>query len=65
MKKSLAEKNIAVLLFVVVLVVFTLAQRDTKKIVRLYTLVNKKSEKLAFLKSSKVARAPYKAVITD
>lgn len=37
MNKPKLERNIAVLLFVMVLVVFSFAQRDTKKLEPLYT----------------------------
>jgi hypothetical protein len=36
MRKILSEKNLVVVLFVVVLVFFALAQEDTKKIERMY-----------------------------
>ena len=37
MKKSLIEKRIAILMFVLVLVVFSFAERDTKKLVEYYS----------------------------
>lgn len=37
MNKKGLERNIAVLLFVLVLVVFSFAERDSKKLERLYT----------------------------
>jgi hypothetical protein len=36
MNKALLERNIAAVLFVLVLVVFSFAERDTKKITELY-----------------------------
>jgi hypothetical protein len=36
MKRILSEKNIVVLLFVLVLITFSLAQEDSKKIQKLY-----------------------------
>jgi hypothetical protein len=36
MRKALSEKNLVVVLFVIVLVFFALAQEDTKKIERMY-----------------------------
>lgn len=36
MKKAFQERNVVVVLFILVLVVFSFAQRDTKKIARLY-----------------------------
>jgi hypothetical protein len=37
MKKSLVEKGTVVVLFILVLVVFSFAERDSKKLVDLYT----------------------------
>jgi hypothetical protein len=37
MKKSLSEKHLVVVLFVVVLVIFSFADRDSKKLDKLYT----------------------------
>lgn len=36
MNRALLERNVAAVLFVLVLVVFSFAERDTKKITRLY-----------------------------
>jgi len=36
MKKAIIERNIVVVLFVLVLIVFSFAERDTKKLDRLY-----------------------------
>ncbi|GEM_PF-1789968 len=36
MKKTVLERNIVVVLFVLVLVVFSFAERDTRKLSRLY-----------------------------
>ncbi|HEX2606339.1 MAG TPA: hypothetical protein VHK91_03125 [Flavisolibacter sp.] len=40
MKKATQERNIAVGLFVMVLIVFTFAERDSKKIIPLYSKEN-------------------------
>jgi preprotein translocase subunit YajC len=37
MKNTVSEKNIVVILFVLVLVIFSFAQRDSKKLEQLYT----------------------------
>jgi hypothetical protein len=37
MNKKGIERNVAVMLFVLVLVVFSFAERDSKKLVRFYT----------------------------
>jgi hypothetical protein len=41
MKTILSEKNIVVVLFVMVLITFSLAQEDSKKMERIYTGVHK------------------------
>lgn len=51
MNRTVAERNLVVLLFVFVIVLFSFAQKDTQKIKRLYTEAEKTSQKLAFLKS--------------
>ena len=47
MKKALAERNIVVLLFVLVLIVFSFAQRDSKKLEKLYSTTVEKIKLLA------------------
>ncbi len=47
MKKALAERNIVVILFVLVLIVFSFAQRDSKKLEKLYTITAVKMRSLA------------------
>lgn len=50
MKKEGVEKNLVVLLFVMVLVVFSFAERDSKKLDKLYNtvqLVKKGSDNVA------------------
>lgn len=39
MKKALQEKNIVVVLFVLVLIIFSMAQRDSQRIIRQDTSV--------------------------
>jgi len=51
MNRTVAERNLVVLLFVFVIVLFSFAQKDTQKIKKLYTEIEKTSQKLAFLKS--------------
>ncbi len=41
MKKAVAEKNIVIVLFITVLVIFSMAERDSKKLARLYNAVAK------------------------
>ncbi len=47
MNRKIAERNIAVLLFVFVLVLFSLADKDSKKLKQLYTTVNNNIQNLA------------------
>ncbi|MEO6069949.1 MAG: hypothetical protein ABIN57_07180 [Chitinophagaceae bacterium] len=47
MKRALLERNIVVVLFVLVLITFSMAQRDTEKIEHLYTSGIQKKAKLA------------------
>ncbi len=56
MNKRAAENKIVVLLFVFVIVLFSLAQKDTQKLEKLYTKSGKTELKLAFLKSLRVER---------
>jgi flagellar biosynthesis protein FlhB len=55
MKRAVVERNIVVVLFVAVLVIFSFAQRDSKKLSRLYSSVIKHS---AQQNMSRVAPAP-------
>jgi hypothetical protein len=43
MKRAVVERNIVVVLFVAVLVIFSLAERDSKKLTRIYSSVIKHS----------------------
>jgi hypothetical protein len=45
MKRALVERNLVVVLFILVLVIFSLAERDSKKMEQMYnsTVVIKKS----------------------
>jgi hypothetical protein len=53
MKKALVERNIVVVLFILVIVVFSFADRDSKKLDRLYTLhISKPAHSLALLLST-------------
>lgn len=47
MNRTTAERNIVVLLFVFVLVLFSFAQKDTQKLEKLYTEKSKTIEKVA------------------
>ena len=49
MNRAVAERNIVVLLFVFVIVLFSYAQKDTQKLKQLYTETEKKAQKLAEL----------------
>ena len=55
MKRAVVERNIVVVLFVAVLVIFSLAQRDSKKLSRLYSSVIKSSAQQHL---SRIAPAP-------
>jgi hypothetical protein len=46
-----AERNIVVLLFLFVIVIFSFADRDSKKIKRLYTETQETVQKMASLKN--------------
>jgi hypothetical protein len=37
MKRALVERNIAVILFILVLILFSFAERDSRKLDRIYT----------------------------
>jgi hypothetical protein len=50
MKRAVIERNIVVVLFILVLIAFSFAERDTKKLDQLYT---KKAESLAPEKKEK------------
>jgi hypothetical protein len=56
MKRARFERNIVVLLFVLVLVIFSLAERDSKKLNKLYSNVVESGKKI-FNKES-VASTP-------
>ena len=51
MNRARAERNIVVLLFVFVLALFSLADKDSKKIKQLYVVAEKTIQKLTFTKS--------------
>jgi hypothetical protein len=51
MNRTVAERNLVVLLFVFVIVLFSFAQKDTQKIKQLYTDAEKSAQKLASFKS--------------
>jgi hypothetical protein len=53
MNRQLVEKSIAVLLFVFVLVLFSLAPRDTQKVKELYIGTEKGSPKISSLLTGK------------
>jgi hypothetical protein len=57
MSKKGIERNIAALLFVLVLIVFSFAERDSKKLVRLYTTAQL-YKKTPFFLSEVAARTP-------
>jgi hypothetical protein len=63
MNKKVLERNTAALLFVLVLVVFSFAERDSKKLQRLYTTSQLLKKKPAFL--SEVASRPHPAKFSN
>ena len=54
MKRAVTEKNIVVVLFIAVLVMFSLAERDTRKLNRLYPAVAKAGAQKNLAKSYQV-----------
>jgi hypothetical protein len=55
MKKALVERNLVILLFATVLIVFTFAQRDTQKLIDRY---NTKSMTVMAKKAGDVSPSP-------
>ncbi len=51
MKKTATEKNVVIVLFIAVLVIFSMAERDSKKLTRLYVAVTKTVAKSALVKA--------------
>jgi hypothetical protein len=51
MKRTVAERNIVVFLFITVLVIFSMAERDSRKLTRLYTVVLKGGAKQALVET--------------
>jgi hypothetical protein len=49
MKRALLERNIVVVLFILVLVTFSMAQRDSKKIEKIYTVAELVRQKLVHM----------------
>jgi hypothetical protein len=47
MNRKVVERNIAVLLFVFVMVLFSLADKDSRKLKQLYTTVSQAAQKVA------------------
>jgi hypothetical protein len=67
MKRILSEKNIVVILFVMVLITFSLAQEDTKKIEKMYfggTIATAVADEAPVKKSQKVNNKVAPAVVT-
>jgi len=52
MKRAVVERNIAVVLFALVLVIFSFAERDSKKLKQLYTVAATAVQKLTLAVSS-------------
>lgn len=50
MKNLITERNLVALLFVLVLITFSFAQRDSKRLERLYTLTLEKKTNVAVVK---------------
>ena len=51
MNRSIAERNIVVLLFLFVLILFSFAQKDTQKLEKLYSEKENTVQKIAMAKS--------------
>jgi hypothetical protein len=56
MKRAVVERNMVVVLFVIVLITFSLAHRDTERITHLYTTTTIKPAKLALVKTTSVSK---------
>lgn len=54
MKKIFAEKNIVIILFIAVLVIFSMAEKDSKKLVRLYSSDVKAGTQPHFAKTQEI-----------
>ena len=55
MKKAVLERNLVVILFVLVLIVFSLAERDSKKLERIY---NSSTHSIKPVKTNDLATLP-------
>jgi hypothetical protein len=55
MKRAAVERNIVVFLFIAVLVIFSMAERDSRKLTRLYTVVIKGGTKQALVETHPAA----------
>jgi hypothetical protein len=51
MRRAVTERNIVVVLFVFVFILFSMADRDSKKIKQLYTAATKVVQKLASIET--------------
>lgn len=58
MRKFLSEKNIVILLFVLVLITFSLAQEDSKKMERLYSGVSSNNSGSLLVQQAAQSQAP-------
>jgi hypothetical protein len=56
MKRPVVERNIVILLFIAVLTVFSLAERDSKRLDKLYTSTIKKGTNLLLAKMAKTSK---------
>ena len=56
MKRPVVERNIVILLFIAVLTVFSLAERDSKKLDKLYTSTIKKGTDILMAKIASGSR---------
>ena len=54
MKKVIAERNIVVMLFILVLITFSFAQRDSKRLEQLYISADKTKASLTLPKTIKL-----------
>ena len=62
MKKAIVERNLVVILFILVLVVFSFAERDTKKLERIYKT---SAESIQLKKATELAKVPAMAPIME
>lgn len=65
MRRILSEKNLVVVLFIMVLVIFSLAQEDTEKIERMYQNANSPAVSLPVEAQTAEAEIPAKEITNN